>query len=88
MNGHPSSSLGKDVSMGFANAYSGIDASNIVDRMSNTSMRWQSNHMPQNVRMSKTRGWITEPQTMLDSVQSRDVSQVNKTARHDLGYSG
>ena len=73
MNGRPSSSLGKDVSMGFA--LSGDE----LNRMTNTSMRWQSNNMmPQNVRMSKTRGWISEPQTtIMDSMQSRGISQVN-----------
>ena len=36
------------------------------------------------MRMSKTRGWISEPQTILD--QSRGISQVNQTTRYDLGY--
>ena len=30
------------------------------DRMSGSSMRWQSSMLPSNVRMSKTRGWISE----------------------------
>lgn len=29
---------------------------------SSTSLRWQSNILPSNVRMSKTRGWIAEQQ--------------------------
>lgn len=29
---------------------------------SSTSLRWQSNILPTNVRMSKTRGWIAEQQ--------------------------
>ena len=43
----PSSSLSKDVSMGFgASAYQNVFAAadNNVDRMSSTSMRWQPSH--------------------------------------------